>query len=95
MKASRDRPILLLVGLALAAGTLQFLYHYLDDLSRGVNGTFATRFIEEWTGTLTFFALIRSCSNSAGGCHGAASAGREPSRSLSSPASYSPSRTRR
>jgi two-component system LytT family sensor kinase len=58
MKAWRARSVLLLVGLALASGTLQFLYHYLDDLSRGVNGTFATRFIEEWTGTLTFFALI-------------------------------------
>jgi two-component system LytT family sensor kinase len=58
MKASRARSVLLLVGLALVSGTLEFLYHYLDDLSRGIHGTFATRFIEEWTGTLTFYALI-------------------------------------
>jgi LytS/YehU family sensor histidine kinase len=58
MKASRARSVLLLVGLALACGTLEFLYRYLDDLSRGIHGTFATRFIEEGTGTLTFFVLV-------------------------------------
>ncbi len=58
MKASRGKTILLLVGLALAVGTLEFLYRYLDDLSRGLHGTFLPRFIEESTGTVTFFVLI-------------------------------------
>lgn len=58
MIAPRAKTLLLLTGLAVAVGTLEFLYRYLDDLSRGVHGTFLPRFIEESTGTLTFFVLI-------------------------------------
>ena len=58
MRAPRVKTVLLFAGLAVAVGTLEFLYRFLDDLSRGVHGTFLPRFIEEFTGTVTFFILI-------------------------------------
>jgi two-component system LytT family sensor kinase len=37
---------------------LIFSYHYLDDLSRQRPGTFAVRFLEEFTGVFTVFLLL-------------------------------------
>jgi two-component system LytT family sensor kinase len=48
--------ILLLVYTAIFV--LIFSYHYLDDLSRQRPGTFAVRFLEEFTGVFTVFLLL-------------------------------------
>jgi hypothetical protein len=48
--------ILFLVYTALFV--LFFGYHYLDDLSRQRPGTFAVRFLEEFTGVYTVFLLL-------------------------------------
>jgi two-component system LytT family sensor kinase len=48
--------ILLLVYTAIFV--LIFGYHYLDDLSRQRPGTFAVRFLEEFTGVFTVFLLL-------------------------------------
>ena len=48
--------ILLLVYTAIFV--LIFSYHYLDDLSRQRAGTFAVRFLEEFTGVFTVFLLL-------------------------------------
>src|SRR5271167_376256 len=48
--------ILFLVYTALFV--LFFGYHYLDDLSRERPGTFAVRFLEEFTGVYTVFLLL-------------------------------------
>jgi two-component system LytT family sensor kinase len=48
--------ILLLVYTAIFV--LIFSYHYLDDLSRQRPGTFAVRFLEEFTGVYTVFLLL-------------------------------------
>jgi len=37
---------------------LMFGYHYLDDLSRGHQGTFGVRFLEEWTGVYSVLLLL-------------------------------------
>src|SRR5580704_18800381 len=48
--------ILFLVYTALFV--LFFGYHYLDDLSRERPGTFAVRFLEEFTGVYTVFLIL-------------------------------------
>jgi len=48
--------LLLLVYTAIFV--LIFAYHYLDDLSRQRPGTFAVRFLEEFTGVYTVFLLL-------------------------------------
>src|SRR4029077_9681336 len=48
--------ILLLVYTAIFV--LIFGYHYLDDLSRQRPGTFAVRFLEEFTGVYSAFILL-------------------------------------
>src|SRR5579862_6883966 len=37
---------------------LLFSYRYLDDLTRQHTGTFGVRFLEEFTGVFSFFALL-------------------------------------
>src|SRR4029077_19190094 len=48
--------LLLLVYTAIFV--LVFSYHYLDDLSRQRPGTFAVRFLEEFTGVYTVLLLL-------------------------------------
>jgi two-component system, LytTR family, sensor kinase len=48
--------VLLLIYTAIFV--LIFSYHYLDDLSRQRAGTFAVRFLEEFTGVFTVFLLL-------------------------------------
>lgn len=57
------RQIIAILGLL---GVLEFLYHYLEDLATGRSGTFAYRFIDEFTGIAggfiafpVFVAVIR------------------------------------
>jgi two-component system, LytTR family, sensor kinase len=47
-----------LFGLFTGIAVLQFGYHYLDDLARAHHGTLAIKFIEEFTGVYTVFALL-------------------------------------
>jgi two-component sensor histidine kinase len=58
--ARRERPAFWLTafGLFAAAGALGFAYFYLDDLTRGHEGTFGIRLLEETTGSLSAFVLF-------------------------------------
>jgi hypothetical protein len=56
--AFRWRPLLLGFAVFTAIGTLSCFYHFFDDLTRGIGGTFAMRALEEYTAAYALALLF-------------------------------------